>query len=119
VFKVSVFKLSCVSLCGSLQITIKRTEQNNPLGLEVQLHVPEMLCPSLSELGLRALLQFMTGLYIAMNRNDAKVRGTQPGDVSRTFLGVTVDHIFLCIKDTEIHLELLMQSLQYVRVCVS
>jgi hypothetical protein len=27
--------------------------------------------------GLRALLQFMTGLYIAMNRNDAKVRGTQ------------------------------------------
>ncbi len=50
-FKVSVFKLSYVSLCGSLQITIKRTEQNNPLGLEVQLHVPEMLCPSLSELG--------------------------------------------------------------------
>jgi hypothetical protein len=43
----------------------------------VQLHVPEMLCPSLSELGLRALLRFMTGLYIAMNRKDAKVRGTQ------------------------------------------
>jgi hypothetical protein len=27
--------------------------------------------------GLRALLRFMTGLYIAMNRKDAKVRGTQ------------------------------------------
>jgi hypothetical protein len=65
------------NVSGSAHITIKRTEQNNPLGLEVQLHVPEMLCPSLSELGLRALLQFMTGLYIAMNRNDAKVRGTQ------------------------------------------
>lgn len=87
-----------------------RTEQNNPLGLEVQVHVPEATCSALSEpgitsnsincfiiqkclsqltrffrvgdlivllktslhfflAGLRALLRFMTGMYVCMNRD--------------------------------------------------
>lgn len=33
------------------QITIQRTELNTPLGLEVQLHVTEAVCPALSEPG--------------------------------------------------------------------
>lgn len=30
---------------------MQRTEQNSPLGLEVQLHVTEAVCPALSEPG--------------------------------------------------------------------
>jgi hypothetical protein len=37
------------------QITVKRTEQNNPLGLEVQLHITEAVCPALSEPGNQSL----------------------------------------------------------------
>jgi hypothetical protein len=33
------------------QITIQRTELNSPLGLEVQLHINEAVCPALSEPG--------------------------------------------------------------------
>jgi hypothetical protein len=40
------------SISGAANITMKRTEQNIPLGLEVQLHVPEVLCPSMSEPGI-------------------------------------------------------------------
>jgi hypothetical protein len=61
----------------ALQITMKRTEQNIPLGLEVQLHVPEVLCPSMSEPGLRALLRFMTGVFVCMNRGDVDMKSTQ------------------------------------------
>jgi hypothetical protein len=31
---------------------MQRTEQNSPLGLEVQLHIPEAICPALSEPGI-------------------------------------------------------------------
>jgi hypothetical protein len=34
-----------------VQITVQRTELNSPLGLEVQLHVTEAVCPALSEPG--------------------------------------------------------------------
>lgn len=30
---------------------MQRTEQNSPLGLEVQLHITEAVCPALSEPG--------------------------------------------------------------------
>lgn len=37
--------------CNRDQITVQRTELNSPLGLEVQLHITEALCPALSEPG--------------------------------------------------------------------
>lgn len=42
---------SWLTRCFECQITVKRTEQNNPLGLEVQLHITEAVCPALSEPG--------------------------------------------------------------------
>lgn len=59
-------------ISGEAHITIQRTELNSPLGLEVQLHISEAVCPALSEPGLRALLRFMTGLYVCINRGDVK-----------------------------------------------
>jgi hypothetical protein len=35
----------------------------------------------------------------------------------RSLVSVLVDHVFLCIKDAEFQLELLMQSLLFSRVC--
>jgi hypothetical protein len=43
--------VSWLALCFERQITVQRTEQNNPLGLEVQLHITEAVCPALSEPG--------------------------------------------------------------------
>ncbi|KAG8043594.1 hypothetical protein GUJ93_ZPchr0458g22720 [Zizania palustris] len=57
-------------ISGEANITVQRTEQNNPLGLEVQLHITEALCPALSEPGLRAFLRFMTGVSVCLNRGD-------------------------------------------------
>lgn len=42
---------SWLTRCFERQITVQRTEQNNPLGLEVQLHITEAVCPALSEPG--------------------------------------------------------------------
>ena len=39
------------STCIQLQITVQRTQLNSPLGLEVQLHITEAVCPALSEPG--------------------------------------------------------------------
>ncbi|XP_010267791.1 PREDICTED: uncharacterized protein LOC104604912 isoform X2 [Nelumbo nucifera] len=36
-------------ISGQAYITIQRTELNSPLGLEVQLHITEAVCPALSE----------------------------------------------------------------------
>lgn len=48
-----------LELDDDFQITIQRTELNSPLGLEVQLHITEAVCPALSEPGLfRNLLIF-------------------------------------------------------------
>ncbi|VFR01284.1 unnamed protein product [Cuscuta campestris] len=38
-------------ISGEANITIQRTELNDPMGLEVQLHITEAVCPSLSEPG--------------------------------------------------------------------
>lgn len=108
------------SISGQAYITIQRTEYNEPLGLEVQLHVTEALCPALSEPGLRALLRFMTGLYVCINRGDVGPRAEQSTEAaSRSLVAVTIDHIFLCIKDADFQLELLMQSLLFSRASVS
>ncbi|MED6196273.1 hypothetical protein PIB30_045921 [Stylosanthes scabra] len=61
-------------ISGEAYITIQRTTSNSPLGLEVQLHITEALCPSLSEPGLRALLRFMTGLSVCLNRGDVNLK---------------------------------------------
>ncbi|KAF6159237.1 hypothetical protein GIB67_032008 [Kingdonia uniflora] len=108
-------------ISGQAYITIHRTELNQPLGLEVQLHVPEALCPSLSEPGLRALLRFMTGFYVCLNRGDVDPRDQQRSTEAAgcSIVSVVVDHIFLCIKDTDFQLELLMQSLFFSRASVS
>lgn len=45
--------------CFEHQITVKRTEQNNPVGLEVQLHITEALCPALSEPGIWLLFMML------------------------------------------------------------
>ncbi|KAK9151914.1 hypothetical protein Syun_010223 [Stephania yunnanensis] len=108
-------------ISGEAYITIQRTELNSPLGLEVQLHVPEAVCPALSEPGLRALLRFMTGLYVCLNRGDVDARASQQSTeaAGRSLVSIIVDHIFLCIKDAEFQLELLMQSLFFSRASVS
>ncbi|XP_010240956.1 PREDICTED: uncharacterized protein LOC104585692 isoform X2 [Nelumbo nucifera] len=107
-------------ISGQAYITIQRTELNNPLGLEVQFHITEAVCPALSEPGLRALLRFLTGLYVCLNRDVdpyAQERCTEAA--GRSLVSIIVDHIFLCIKDAEFQLELLMQSLFFSRASVS
>ncbi|KAM1168805.1 hypothetical protein ACFX13_031369 [Malus domestica] len=118
-------------ISGQAYITVQRTELNSPLGLEVRLHITEAICPAISEPGLRALLRFMTGLYVCLNRGDVdsntQQRSTQAA--GRSIVSIVVDHIFLCIKDAafsemldllaEFKLELLMQSLFFSRASVS
>ncbi|EPS59717.1 hypothetical protein M569_15088, partial [Genlisea aurea] len=104
-------------ISGEANITIQRTELNNPLGLEVQLHITEAVCPALR---MRALLRFFTALYICINRGDVNP-GVQEAwsTAGRCFVSVLVDHIFFCIKDSEFQLEFLMQSLFFSRASVS
>ncbi|CAL1384539.1 unnamed protein product [Linum trigynum] len=108
-------------ISGEAYITLQRTNQNCPLGLEVQLHVTEAVCPALSEPGLRALLRFFTGLYVCLNRGDVDLKAQQSSTeaAGRSLVSIVVDHIFLCIKDAEFRLELLMQSLLFSRATVS
>ncbi|XP_057454371.1 uncharacterized protein LOC130745938 isoform X2 [Lotus japonicus] len=103
-------------ISGEAYITVQRTELNSPLGLEVQLHVTEAVCPALSEPGLRALLRFMTGLCVCLNRGDVDFKAQRSTEAAgRSLVSIVVDHIFLCIKDSEFQLELLMQSLFFSR----
>ncbi|ESQ47809.1 hypothetical protein EUTSA_v10019934mg [Eutrema salsugineum] len=107
-------------ISGQAYITVQRTALNSPLGLEVQLHIPEAVCPALSEPGLRALLRFLTGMYLCLNRGDVDPKSQQSAEAAgRSLVSVLVDHVFLCIKDAEFQLELLMQSLLFSRACVS
>lgn len=108
-------------ISGQAYITVQRTELNCPLGLEVQLHITEAVCPALSEPGLRALLRFLTGLYVCLNRGDVDSKAQQRSTeaAGRSLVSIVVDHIFLCIKDAEFQLELLMQSLLFSRASVS
>ncbi|XP_066343928.1 uncharacterized protein [Miscanthus floridulus] len=107
-------------ISGEANITVQRTEQNNPLGLEVQLHITEAVCPALSEPGLRAFLRFMTGVSVCLNRGDVDPKAQQLAEAAGSSLvSIIIDHIFLCIKDTEFQLELLMQSLFFSRASVS
>ncbi|CAN6277009.1 unnamed protein product [Urochloa humidicola] len=107
-------------ISGEANITVQRTEQNNPLGLEVQLHITEAVCPALSEPGLRAFLRFMTGVSVCLNRGDVDPKAQQLAEAAGSSLvSIIVDHIFLCIKDTEFQLELLMQSLFFSRASIS
>ncbi|XP_050216708.1 uncharacterized protein LOC126667701 [Mercurialis annua] len=108
-------------ISGEAHITMQRTEQNSPLGLEVQLHITEALCPALSEPGLRALLRFLTGLYVCLNRGDVGLKAQQGSTeaAGRSLVSILVDHIFFCIKDADFQLDLLMQSLLFSRATVS
>ncbi|KAL3508536.1 hypothetical protein ACH5RR_027937 [Cinchona calisaya] len=107
-------------ISGEAHITIQRTELNSPLGLEVQLHITEVVCPALSEPGLRALLRFFTGLYVCLNRGDVNPNSQRSTEAAgRSLVCILVDHIFLCIKDVEFQLELLMQSLFFSRASIS
>ncbi|KAH7287165.1 hypothetical protein KP509_32G041400 [Ceratopteris richardii] len=108
-------------ISGKAFITMHRTEQNNPLGLEVQVHIPEANCSSLSEPGLRALLRFMTGMYVCMNRGDIGPRSTQSTAEAAgcSIVQVAVEHIFVRIKDADFQLELLLQKLNYMRSSVT
>ncbi|XP_017241573.1 uncharacterized protein LOC108214214 isoform X2 [Daucus carota subsp. sativus] len=108
-------------ISGEAYITIQRTELNSALGLEVQLHISEAVCPALSEPGLRALLRFLTGFYVCLNRGDihTNVQQHSAEAAGRSLVSLVVDHIFLRIKDAEFQLELLMQSLSFSRASVS
>ncbi|KAK1440012.1 hypothetical protein QVD17_05837 [Tagetes erecta] len=108
-------------ISGEAYITIQRTELNSPLGLELQLHITEAVCPALSEPGLRALLRFFTGLYVCLNRGDVNPNAQERSAeaAGRTMVSIMVDHIFFCIKDTDFRLELLMQSLNFSRASIS
>ena len=46
-----VLKFCYILFCNLEQITLQRTELNSPLGLEVNLHITEAVCPALSEPG--------------------------------------------------------------------
>uniref|UniRef100_M4F3V3 Uncharacterized protein n=1 Tax=Brassica campestris TaxID=3711 RepID=M4F3V3_BRACM len=67
-----------------LVITVQRTALNSPLGLEIQLHIPETVCPALSEpgIGLRALLRFLTGMYLCLNRGDVDPKSQQSAEAA-------------------------------------
>ncbi|CAK9321873.1 unnamed protein product [Citrullus colocynthis] len=108
-------------ISGEANITLQRTELNSPLGLEVNLHITEAVCPALSEPGFRAFLRFLTGLYVCLNRGDVdpktQQRSTEAAGCS--LVSIIVDHIFLCVKDPEFQLEFLMQSLFFSRASVS
>ncbi|KAL8237787.1 hypothetical protein R6Q59_018868 [Mikania micrantha] len=108
-------------ISGEAYITIQRTELNSPMGLELQLHITEAVCPALSEPGLRALLRFFTGLYVCLNRGDVNPNAQERSAeaAGRTLVSIMVDHIFFCIKDTDFRLELLMQSLFFSRASLS
>ncbi|XLR14556.1 hypothetical protein S83_042494 [Arachis hypogaea] len=87
----------------------KRTVSNSPLGLEFQLHITEALCRALR---FRALLHFMTGLCVCLNRGDVNLKAqlfesslnlNHDSDLLKllgTLVSVVVDHIFICIKDS-------------------
>ncbi|MCO5611961.1 hypothetical protein L7F22_066221 [Adiantum nelumboides] len=109
------------NISGKAFITMHRTEQNNPLGLEVQVCIPEATCSALSEPGLRALLRFMTGMYVCMNRGDVGPKSTQSGAEAAgcSMVQVAVEHIFLCISDADFQLELNLQRLNYTRSSVT
>ncbi|KAJ9568087.1 hypothetical protein OSB04_004053 [Centaurea solstitialis] len=104
---------------GEAYITIQRTDQNTPLGLELRWHITEAICPALSEPGLRALVRFFTGLYVCLNRSDATPQEQSAEAAGHTIVSFMVDHIFLGIKDADFKLELLMQSLLFSRTSVS
>ncbi|KAI5387492.1 hypothetical protein KIW84_073564 [Lathyrus oleraceus] len=106
-------------ISGEAYITVQRTELNSPLGLEVQLHVTEVVCPALSEPGLRALLRFMTGVYVCLNRGNVDSQQQSTEAAGRSRVSIVVDHIFLRIKDSGFQLELLMQSLFFSRASLS
>jgi hypothetical protein len=75
------------------QITVKRTRLNNPL--EVQLHITEAVCPSLSEPGYQSLsmkvshcfcyfsfvrrkgLSSITGVSVCLNKGDVDPKAQQ------------------------------------------
>lgn len=105
-------------ISGQAYITVQRTEYNAPLGLEVRLHVTEAVCPALSEPGLRALLRFLTGLYVCLNRGDVDPKCSTEA-AGRSVVSIIIDHIFFCIKDADFRLELLMQSLFFSRSSAS
>ncbi|KAL8226492.1 hypothetical protein R6Q57_016324 [Mikania cordata] len=106
---------------GEAYITIQRTDLNCPLGLELQVHISEVICPAISEPGLRALLRFFMGLYDCINREDVNpISQEQSAEAAgRTLVSFMVDHIFLGIKDAGFQLEFLMQSLFFSRASVS
>ncbi|KAI3717883.1 hypothetical protein L1987_69791 [Smallanthus sonchifolius] len=108
-------------ISGEAYITIQRTDQNCPLGLELQVHISEAICPALSEPGLRALLRFFMGLYVCINREDVNPNAQEQSAeaAGRTLVSFMVDHIFLGIKDAGFQLEFLMQSLFFSRASVS
>ncbi|KAM0845720.1 hypothetical protein ACQ4PT_056188 [Festuca glaucescens] len=56
---------------GEANITIQRTEQNDLLGLEFQVHIIEALSPALSEHGLLTLVSFITSLCVVLSRRAA------------------------------------------------
>ncbi|KAL9257867.1 Bridge-like lipid transfer protein family member 3B-like protein [Drosera capensis] len=107
-------------ISGQAYITVKRTGLNDPLGLEVRLHITEAVCPAFSEPGLRALLRFLTGLYVCLNRGDVDPKSLQQSTEAAgcSIVSVMVDHIFFCVGDTEFRLDLLMQSLYLSRASV-
>ncbi|PPS07239.1 hypothetical protein GOBAR_AA13402 [Gossypium barbadense] len=92
-------------ISGEAYITVQRTELNSPLGLEVQLHVTEVVCPALSEPGLRALLRFLTGLCVCLNRGDVDLKAQQRSveSAGHSLVSLVVDHVFLCVKDPDLN----------------
>lgn len=91
------------------------------MGLEVQLHITEAVCPALSEQGLHALLRFFTGFNACLNRGDVRtnVQQNSAEAAGHSLVSLVVDHVFLCIKDAVFQLELLMQSLSFSRASIS
>nr|GMC76574.1 UHRF1-binding protein 1-like [Ipomoea batatas] len=104
-----------------ISLTALFTRSNGRMEMEIDFHKTSKYCFLLSQARLRALLRFMTGLYVCLNRGDVNPNAQQHSSeaAGRSLVSFVVDHIFLCIKDTDFQLELLMQSLFFSRASLS
>ncbi|OMP04511.1 UHRF1-binding protein 1-like protein [Corchorus olitorius] len=70
-------------ISGEAYITVQRTELNSPLGLEVQLHVTEAVCPALSEPEFQLELLMQSLLFSRASVSD----GENAQNLSKVMIG--------------------------------
>ncbi|KAG5546384.1 hypothetical protein RHGRI_018535 [Rhododendron griersonianum] len=86
-------------ISGQAYITVQRTELNSPLGLEVQLHITEVVCPALSEPGKLYVLCCTVTLSVGLVMNSKA--SVSDGENGRCLTQVRIGGLFL--RDTFSH----------------